>query len=340
MTGPDASPAIAIMIVTYNDWESVQTLVPLLDKQLAGRYRNIRVFVIDDGSSNFAEDGLFRDQSFTAIGEVQIVTLRRNLGNQRAVATGLGYLASEVDFDYLVLMDSDHEDKPEYVPQLIDRAIREGNKVVFAERTQRSEGRRFQLFYSIYKALYAVLTGAPISFGNFCAIPSIMVKRIASVSEIWNHFPAGIMKARVPFTSIPSERGIRVHGTSKMNLVNLAIHGLSGLAVHADVVSVRFTLGLVLFAAIVAAGIAAVVLKRVLFDSYVLGWSSQAILALLGIFSQLLIAAALVVFLVLASRNQRSVIPAWDYRKFLLDIRTLHPVQAGRASQPLGNRFP
>ncbi len=328
------------MVATYNDWESVKSIVPLLDKQLSGRYCQVRVIVIDDGSTEFVDEGLFSDQTFTAISEVRVVTLRRNLGNQRAFAVGLGYLASEVDFDFLVLMDSDHEDKPEYVPQLIEQAIREGNKVVFAERTQRSEGRRFQLFYAIYKALYAVLTGAPISYGNFCALSSILVKRISSVSEIWNHFPAGIMKARVPYTSIPSERGTRKHGTSKMNLVNLAIHGLSGLAVHADVVSVRFTLGLVLFAAIAAAGIAAVVLKRILFDDFVLGWSSQAILALLGIFSQLLIAAALVVFLVLASRNQRNVIPAWDYKKFLLDVRPVYPVLAGGELKPLGNRFP
>lgn len=340
MTETTSTPAIVIMVAAYNDWESVKSIVPLLDKQLSQLYRGVRVIVIDDGSTEFVDEGLFSNQSFMAISEVRVVTLRRNLGNQRAFAVGLGYLASEVDFDFLVLMDSDHEDKPEYVPKLIERAIHEGNKIVFAERTQRSEGRRFQLFYSIYKALYAVLTGAPISYGNFCAIPSFLVKRIASVSEIWNHFPAGIMKARVPFTSIPSERGIRKHGSSKMNLVNLAIHGLSGLAVHADVVSVRFTLGLVLFAAIIAAGIAGVVLKRVMFDAYVLGWSSQAILALLGIFSQLLIAAALVVFLVLASRNQRNVIPAWDYRKFLMDVRAVYPAPTSGEVEPLGNRFP
>jgi polyisoprenyl-phosphate glycosyltransferase len=334
------TPSIVIMVAAYNDWESVKSIVPLLDRQLSGRYHGVRVVVIDDGSSEFANANLFSEQSFDAIDEVRVVTLRRNLGNQRAFAVGLGYLASEVEFDFLVLMDSDHEDKPEYVPLLIDRAIREGNKVIFAERTQRSEGRRFQMFYAIYKALYAVLTGAPISYGNFSAIPSILVKRIASISEIWNHFPAGIMKARVPYASIPSERGTRKHGASKMNLVNLAIHGLSGLAVHADVVSVRFTLGLVLFATIAAAGIAAVVLKRFLFDDFVLGWSSQAILALLGIFSQLLIAAALVVFLVLASRNQRNIIPAWDYRKFLLDVRAVYPNVGADEHAPLGNRFP
>ena len=334
------NPSIVIMVAAYNDWESVTSIVPLLDRQLSGRYQGVRVVVIDDGSAEFASESLFAAQSFEAIDEVRVVTLRRNLGNQRAFAVGLGYLASEVEFDILVLMDSDHEDKPEYVPLLIDQAIREGNKVVFAERTQRSEGRRFQMFYAIYKTLYAVLTGAPISYGNFSAIPSILVKRIASISEIWNHFPAGIMKARVPYSSIPSERGTRKHGTSKMNLVNLAIHGLSGLAVHADVVSVRFTLGLVLFAAISAAGIAVVVLKRFLFDDFVLGWSSQAVLALLGIFSQLLIAAALVVFLVLASRNQRNIIPAWDYRKFLMDVRAVYPIVDVGEHPPLGNRFP
>ena len=340
MAESDAGPAIVIMVVAYNDWESVRTLIPLLDEQLAGRYRKVRVFVIDDGSSIFVDEDTFHDQTLLAINEVQVITLRRNMGNQRAVATGLGYLASEVTFDYLVLMDSDHEDKPEYVPQLVDRARKEANKVVFAERTQRSEGRRFKMFYLAYRALYGALTGIPISYGNFCAMPSVLVKRVASVSEIWSHFPAGVMKARVPFVSIPSERGTRKHGVSKMNIVNLAIHGLSGLAVHAELVGVRFTLGLLAFATVFAAGIAAVVLQRVLFGVLILGWSSQVVLALLGIFLQMLIAAALVVFLVLATRSQRTVIPAWDYRKFMLDVRPVLPMRPMCEREPLGNRFP
>ena len=148
------------------------------------------------------------------------------------------------------------------------------------------------------------------------------------------------MKARVPFVSIPSERGKRLHGASKMNIVNLAIHGLSGLAVHAELVGVRFTLGLLAFSTVVAVGIAAVVLQRVLFGMLVVGWSSQVVLALLGIFLQMLIAAALVVFLVLATRSQRTVIPAWDFGKFLLDIRRLFPVLPMADREPLGNRFP
>ena len=54
----------------------------------------------------------------------------------------------------------------------------------------------------------------------------------------------------------------------------------------------------------------------------------------------MLIAAVLVVFLVLATRNQRTVIPAWDFRKFLLDIRTVFPVRSPEAREKLGNRFP
>jgi glycosyltransferase involved in cell wall biosynthesis len=165
------NPSVVILVAAFNDWESVRTLIPLLDVQLSGRYGGVRIYIIDDGSTSFANEDMFSGTSFNAISEVRVVTLRRNLGNQRAVAVGLGCLASEIDFDYLVLMDSDHEDKPEYVPQLIDRAPQETNKVVFAERTQRSEGRWFRMFYAAYKALYGLLTGTPISYGNFCAMP-------------------------------------------------------------------------------------------------------------------------------------------------------------------------
>lgn len=339
MSESTSAPSVAIMVAAYNDWESVSSLVPMLDRALAGRFRDVSVVVVDDGSADFVDPDMFAGQAFEAVSEVRVVTLRRNLGNQRAVAVGLGYVASELRFDYLVLMDADHEDKPEYVPQLLDRVMAEGDKVVFARRTQRSEGRRFRLFYAAYRALYGTLTGIPISYGNFCAMPSILVKRIASISEIWSHFPAGVMKARVPFVSIPSERGLRQHGASKMNIVNLAIHGLSGLAVHAEVVGVRIILGLFAFALASALGIAVMIVWRVFFTVHVIGWSSQIVFALLGIFLQLSIAAALVVFLVLATRGQRTVIPAWDYAKFLLDARTVLPPVTGNKGEPFGNRF-
>ena len=81
------------------------------------------------------------DLDLRAIGRVEVLHLRRNLGHQRAIAIGLAFVEAERPrCRAVVLMDSDGEDAPEDVPRLVARCEQEGRrKIVFAERTKRSE---------------------------------------------------------------------------------------------------------------------------------------------------------------------------------------------------------
>ena len=322
----NAAKDIVILTAIYNDWDNFQPFLKSLDEALGQASLNARVVVVDDGSSFPADDTAPISQNPGAISQVTAITLTRNMGNQRAIAIGLGYIAKEMPCDYLVIMDSDMEDMPEYVPQLVERAAESNAKIIFAERTRRANRMTFKIFYGLYKSLYRLLTGMPISIGNFSVVPGRLVKRIAAISEIWSHFPAGIMRAKVPYETLPSSRGSRLHGESKMNLVSLVIHGLSGLSVHADVVGVRLLLGILGVGGIIVASIAVIVLQKLFTDIHMLGWTSQIILILGGILFQMLIAALLIVFLVLAQKNQRTIIPAVDYDVFIFEIKQLYPV--------------
>ena len=320
-----AAKDIVILTATYNDWETFLPFLNSLDETLGQASLSARVVVVDDGSSIPVDDTALRSLDLDAIHQVTAVTLTRNMGNQRALAIGLGYVAKEMPCDFLVIMDSDMEDLPEYVPQLVERAAETNNKIIFAERTRRANHIFFKMFYGIYQSLYRLLTGMPISIGNFSAVPGRLVKRIASISEIWSHFPAGIMRAKIPYDALPSERGPRLHGESKMNLVSLVIHGLSGLSVHADVVGVRLLLGILGLSGIIVFSIAVIVLQKLFTDIHMLGWTSQIVLILGSILFQMLIAALLIVFLVLAQKNQRTIIPALDYEFFIFEIEQLYP---------------
>jgi len=329
------SKDIIILTATYNDWESFFPFLSVLDDALAEVSLSAKVVVVDDGSSFPLDEAELAALEFSAISEVTAVTLNRNMGNQRAVAIGFGYVADKLTCDYLVVMDSDMEDLPEYIPQLIERAAENNDRIIFAERTQRTDHATFKMFYGLYKALYRLFTGMPISIGNFSAVPGRLVKRIAGISEIWSHFPAGIMRAKIPFGSIPSLRGSRLHGESKMNLVSLVIHGLSGLSVHADVVAVRLLLGILGLGTIIIAGISAIILLKLFTDLPLLGWTSQIITILGGILFQMFVAAVLITFLVLAQKNQRTIIPAIDFAAFIFEIRKMYPVASeGSAPKP------
>jgi ethanolamine utilization protein EutP (predicted NTPase) len=316
---------ITILTPTYDDWESVLVLLGQLDKVLAADGLMANVIIIDDGSSVFADTQDFGSLTISAIQEVEVITLTRNMGNQRALATGIAYVAENRDCEILIVMDSDLEDQPKYVTELIAEAIKTGNEVIFAERTQRSEGFTFKAFYKIYKYLYKVLTGMPISIGNFSAIPGRLVKRIANISEIWSHFPAGIMRAQIPFRSIPAARGQRLHGESKMNLVALVVHGMNGFAVHADVVGVRMVIAIFGIGGVILLALLLTIAKRFAFDFFVVGWTSMVVIILSIAVIQAFMAAIFMAFVIVSNRNQRVVIPAIDFKKYILETNRVYP---------------
>lgn len=319
-------PHVAILTAAYNDWPSLAAMLPLIDQALAGQVASVRVVVIDDGSSIPLPDDLLAGQSYGVINQVDLVALTRNLGNQRALSIGIGWLAASIDADFVVVMDCDHEDRPEVVPALIAAAQAEGGgKIVFASRTQRQDGFLFKAFYAIYKRLYQLSTGMPISIGNFSAIPRRLVRRLAGVWEIGIHFPAGVMKARLPFTSIGAARGRRLFGTSHMNMVNLMIHGFSGLAVHAEAVAVRVVLWTMGLGAAILAYIGYAFFQKFIAHSPPSGWMSVMMALFIGILFQAAISGLLLLFLVLTARFQRPVIPLKDHQAFVLEVITLYP---------------
>lgn len=317
---------LAILTAAYNDWECVCALLPQVDAQLEAVGATGTVVIVDDGSARpWDQAGApLRELRFKAIERVEVLTLHRNLGNQRAVAVGVSFVATNLAPDYLVIMDSDFEDNPAYIPDLL-AACRDGDSagMVFAARTERSEGVHFQAGYRVYKWLYKLVTGTAISFGNFSIIPGPLIKRVAHISELWSHFPAAVMRARIPYSCIPSIRGKRLFGVSKMSLTPLVLHALSGFAVHADFVAARGMLAA--FAAMIACVALAVpiVLLRLFTDIPLLGWTSQ-VLGLLAIATfQLFTAGTILVFMIIALRLQTPSIPFYEHAKFIGRVDSL-----------------
>ena len=316
---------VIILTPTFDDWDSVFILLGQLDDVLKEEGIKAGVVIVDDGSPASAEIRDFASLNLSAIQNIDVISLTRNMGHQRALAVGMGYLAANRKCDTLVIMDSDLEDQPKYVAQLISEAGEKGNEVVFAERTRRSEGATFKIFYSIYKTLYKALTGMPISIGNFSAVPGRLVKRIANIAEIWSHYPSGVMRARVPFRAIPTDRGQRLQGQGKMGLVALIVHGLSGFAVHADVVGVRIVMATFGVAIATLAAIFLVIAKRLLFDFFVPGWTSLVVIILGIAVIQTFMAAIFMAFMIISGKNQRVIIPGVDFEKYIFEITRVYP---------------
>jgi glycosyltransferase involved in cell wall biosynthesis len=316
--------SVNIVTPVFNDWQSFGLLVRKIEAILAQRSPStfVRILAVNDGSTTkISED--FQSFDFSAIQVIRIIHLTRNFGHQRAIAIGLCYAAEYFAEDAVVIMDSDGEDKPEDIVTLVDSMATHEETIVFAERSKRSESLSFRFFYGLYKRLYRVLTGAPISFGNFSVIPASLLRRVTSVSEVWIHVAAGIMKARLPIAAVPTSRGTRLAGVSKMNFVSLLLHGLSGIAVHSEIAAARLLVVSLIFITLSIVGIAVVLAIRFFSDVAIPGWATSSIGTLVSIFIEALLMSVLLVFLVLHNRSQQPFIPRLHYADYIAAVENM-----------------
>jgi polyisoprenyl-phosphate glycosyltransferase len=230
-----------IVLPVFNDGPSLVKVVDQLAAVLSDRLGDIALLIVDDGSlppivESFHEllNGMFTGH---------ILTLKRNVGHQRAIAIGIAYAVENDGPDIVVVMDADGEDKPQDVPRLLAAIGDRRSVIVVGERTKRSEDLVFRTFYQIYRLMFFLLTGHQIGFGNFLALPLISARRVANMGELWLSLPATILRSRIPIIDVPTERGSRFQGKSQMNLVSLVVHGLHAMAVFVEYALTRIILG-------------------------------------------------------------------------------------------------
>ena len=220
-------------------------------------------------------------------------------------------------------MDSDGEDKPEYIKDLINTMKNNPNKIIFADRTKRSESLMFRLFYFLYKLLFRTLTGSRISFGNFCLIPNDLLGRIVTISDIWNHFSSGVIHSQLPYMSIPTERGSRILGRPKMQYSSLILHGLSSISVYIDIVGIRVIIFSILLMLPALAGVVIAFSLRLFTNLASQGWATTLSIGLTTIFMLSGIISLLVVLFILSYRTQKQFLPKRDYIDYMLDFSVL-----------------
>ena len=317
--------SILILVPIYNDWDSADLLLRDLDTVCRHAGLSPEVLFVDDGSTMPIPSSL-SSASLAAIRRIDILQLRRNLGHQRAIAVGLAFVHSSRPCDVVVVMDGDGEDKPSDIPRLLDRLYGEQQAtVVFAERTRRSESLVFRIFYRFYRILHKLLTGVAVRVGNFSALPYAVLDTLVVVSELWNHYAAAVFKARLPYTTVPTERGSRFSGRSRMDFASLVVHGLSALSVYGDVLGVRLLVVATALVLFLALGILLAIVIRLATTLAIPGWATYTTGILLLMLLQIMIIAVLFVFTILSARASLTFLPIRDHHFFVKRLLRLFP---------------
>ena len=157
--------------------------------------------------------------------------MRKNKGHARCNALGIKYLSENANFDYLILMDGDGEDRPEEIKLLVDKIFLEPNKSVVAKRVKRSEGLVFQLLYRFHKYLTLLTTGQLVNFGNYSCLTKLDSKMLSTKTSLWSSYSGSFKYNIKNYNEINSIRGIRYFGLTQMSFFKLVIHSFSIIAV-------------------------------------------------------------------------------------------------------------
>jgi glycosyltransferase involved in cell wall biosynthesis len=235
---------IKILIPAYNDWQSAFKLLENINSEVSKLEAEFSVIIINDASTENRPEFL---ADLNNLKSIQIINMKENRGHARCNAAGLKHINEKEDFDYIIPMDGDGEDKPEELVLLIEKIKDYPGVVVTANRVKRSEGFIFKFCYLAHKCLTLVFTGQTIKYGNYTCLPKLVVNEMVNEPATWSSFSGSLAKIARNKKFVPSERGTRYFGPSKMSFIKLLKHSLSIIAVFKKTLLIRSLLFLTVY---------------------------------------------------------------------------------------------
>ena len=227
---------IILLIPIYNDRESLKKLIENINFEVKNLNSEVSVVVINDASSQQIIDTY---QNLENVNSFEIINMIENRGHARCIASGLKYVFEKKEFDYIIPMDGDGEDRPEEIKNFLELSEQSNNQSIVGERVKRSESLFFKFCYLFHKFLTLAFTGHNIKFGNFTCLSKSTVEKLLKEKATWNSFSGSLKKTEKNLLSTPSERGARYFGPSKMSFFNLLKHSLSIISVFRKTVLIR-----------------------------------------------------------------------------------------------------
>jgi dolichol-phosphate mannosyltransferase len=158
---------------------------------------------------------------------VKVINFSRNFGHQLAITAGTDYARGQA----VVIIDSDLQDPPEVIPDLIAK-WREGYQIVYAVRSEREGETWFKKMTAsfFYRLIHSITNvDIPVDTGDFRLMDRRAVDALSSVRE-YNRFVRGL-SVWVGFkqTGVPYKRAARTVGETKYPLRKMMRFALDGI---------------------------------------------------------------------------------------------------------------
>ena len=236
---------IIILIPVFNDWDSLIKLLKEINESIKD-YNSVHFecLVVNDAST-LNQPKLIKPNNIKSL---QILNMKKNKGHARCNAFGIRYVFKNKEFNNLILMDGDGEDRPIEIKNLVNEILKNPNNSVVAKRVKRSEGPFFKFLYFMHKVITYVFTGKSIRFGNYSCLTKEDVEKLHSDPSLWSSYSGSVKKNLKHLSEINSIRGPRYFGPSKMSFLKLLIHSFSIISVFKYQVFLRSTFLIIILA--------------------------------------------------------------------------------------------
>ncbi len=219
---------IIILIPVFNDFKSASKLIEEIDINISELKTSFSIIVVNDAST---EEKILETKNLNNIKSLKLINMRNNKGHARCIAAGLKHISENEDFDYVIPMDGDGEDRPEEIKNFVEKIKDNPNQSIVGERVKRSESLVFKVCYFFHKIITFTFTGKFIKFGNYTCLTKKTVKKLIEDKATWSSFSGSLAKNEIDLIKSPSIRGSRYFGPSKMSFINLINHSLAIIAV-------------------------------------------------------------------------------------------------------------
>lgn len=216
VVGPVMNESAGIRLFYERTTAAMEAIEPPVDHELV---------LVDDGSTD--DSVAVMEELCAADPRVRLIVLSRNFGHQIAITAGI----DNADGDAVVVIDSDLQDPPEVIAEMV-RRWREGNKVVYGVRAERAGESRFKLltaklFYRLVNRLSDV--DLPLDSGDFRLMDRQVVQALREIREE-NRYIRGLV-SWVGFRqcAVEYQRDARFAGATKFTVRRMLKFALDGI---------------------------------------------------------------------------------------------------------------
>jgi hypothetical protein len=213
--------SLVILTPLYNDWISLKILIKNIRK--LNLKKKIILFIINDNSKKKSQILFKKDKSIV---KIIIVNLIENCGSQRAIAIGLNYIKIKKYSSPVVIIDSDGEDNPSLIKNMLDYSKKYKDYIITINRTSRTEGFLIKILYELNFFFIILLTNKFIRFGNYSLIPNKILSKMNVSHDFWFSYPSAISNNYNNIKRIFFKKEKRYSGKSQMNYYQLIYHSL------------------------------------------------------------------------------------------------------------------